>query len=56
MWFEYADDFTGFGVVVREEAGLHDDILYTFTLNSPEEFFEFDAGTVDQIMEGFRFA
>ena len=55
VWFEYADDFTGFAVVVREEAGLHDDVLYTFTLNSPEEFFEFDVDTVDQLLEGFRF-
>ena len=55
LWFEYADDFTGFPVVVREEAALRDNVLVSFTLISPEEFFAFDESQVATVIASFRF-
>ena len=55
LWFEYADDFTGFPVVIREEAALRDNVLVSFTLNSPEEFFTFDRSQVVLVTASFRF-
>ena len=56
LWFEYADDFTGFPVVVREEAVLRDNVLVSFTLISPEEFSAFDASQVAVVIQSFTFA
>ena len=55
VWFEYADDFTGFPVVIREEAVLRDNVLVAFTLISPEEFFAFDESQVAIVISTFRF-
>ncbi len=56
VWFEYADDFTGFAVVIREQALLRDNVLVTFTLNSPEEFFAFDRSQAEVVIDSFRFS
>ncbi len=56
LWFEYAEEFDGFPVVIREQAALRDDLLTTFTLISPVEFFEFDQGQAVAVIESFRFA
>lgn len=56
IWFEYADDFTGFPVVIREQSLLRDNVLVTFTLNAPEEFFAFDRSQVEITIDSFRFS
>jgi len=56
LWFEYAEEFDGFPIVIREQAALHEDLLTTFTLISPVEFFEFDQGQAAAVVESFRFA
>ena len=56
LWFEYADVFDGFTIVRREQVALRDDLLVTFTLTSPEEFFEFDQPQTAAVIEGFRFS
>ena len=56
LWFEYAEDFDGFPIAVREEVALREDLLVTFTLISPVEFFEFDVGRATLVGDGFRFA
>ena len=56
LWFEYAEAFEGFPTAVREQVALRDDVLYTFTLISPVEFFEFDVGQVVQVITSFRFS
>ncbi|MGI9648535.1 MAG: hypothetical protein ACR2OI_08455 [Acidimicrobiia bacterium] len=55
LWFEYADNIDGFPTVIREEAALREDLLVTFTLISPVEFFEFDAGQGSLVVDTFRF-
>ena len=54
-WFEYADSVDGFPVVIREEAAVRDNVLVSFTLNSPEEFFAFDRSQVAIVIASFRF-
>lgn len=56
LWFEYAEDFDGFPIVRREQVALRDDLLVTFTLTSPEEFFEFDQPQTAAVIESFRFS
>jgi hypothetical protein len=56
IWFEYADDLDGFAVVIREQAALRENLLLTFTLISPVEFFEYDARQADLVTESFRFS
>ena len=56
VWFEYFDEFEGFQVVFREQVALEDTLLTTFTLISPVEFFEFDAGQFQQVVESFQFS
>lgn len=56
LWFEYAEDFDGFPIVIREEVALRENLLVSFTLISPVEFFEFDTGQAVQVIDGFRFA
>jgi len=56
VWFEYFDDSDGFPVVFREQVALRDTLLITFTLISPVEFFEFDAGQFQQVVESFQFS
>jgi hypothetical protein len=56
LWFEYAEEFDGFPIVIREQAALHEDLLTTFTLISPVEFFEFDKGQAAAAVESFRFS
>jgi len=55
-WFEYADVFDGFPIVRREQVALRDDLLVTFTLTSPVEFFEFDQAQTAAVIESFRFS
>ena len=55
-WFEYADVFDGFPIVRREQVALRDDLLVTFTLTSPVEFFEFDQTQTAAVIESFRFS
>lgn len=55
-WFEYADVFDGFPIVRREQVALRDDLLVTFTLTSPEEFFEFDQPQAAAVIESFQFS
>ena len=55
LWFEYADTVDGFAVVIREEAALRENVLVSFTLNSPEEFFAFDRSQVATVIASFRF-
>jgi hypothetical protein len=56
LWFEYAEEFDGFPIVIREQAALRGDLLTTFTLISPVEFFEFDQGPAAAVVESFRFS
>jgi hypothetical protein len=56
LWFDYAEEFDGFPIVIREQAALHEDLLTTFTLISPVEFFEFDQGWAAAVVESFRFS
>ena len=56
LWFEYSEEFDGFPVVIREQVALRDSLLVTFTLISPVEFFEFDAGQMQTVIESFRFS
>ena len=56
LWFEYAEGIDGFPSVIREEAALREDLLTTFTLISPVEFFEFDGEQVALVIDGFRFS
>ena len=56
MWFEYAEEFDGFPIVIREQVALRDDLLTTFTLISPVEFFEFDQGQAAAVISSFRFS
>jgi hypothetical protein len=56
LWFEYAEEFDGFPIAVREQVALRDDLLVTLTLISPVEFFEFDVARVVRVIESFRFA
>lgn len=55
LWFEYAEEIDGFPTVIREEVALREDLLATFTLISPVEFFEFDDGQAVLVIDGFRF-
>lgn len=55
LWFEYSEAFEGFPMVVREEAALRENLLVTFTLISPVEFFEFDEGQAVLVIDTFRF-
>jgi len=56
LWFEYAEEFDGFAIVIREQAALQEDLLTTFRLISPVEFFGFDQGQAAAVIESFRFA
>jgi hypothetical protein len=56
LWFEYTEAFDGFPIVVREEAALRENLLVTFTLISPVEFFEFDVDQAVLVVDTFRFA
>lgn len=55
LWFEYADEITGFPVVIREEVVLRDNVTVGFTLISPEEFFAFDVSQAEAVIDTFRF-
>ncbi len=55
VWFEYADEFNGLPIVIREQVALRETLLVTFTLISPVEFFEFDATQFEMVVESFRF-
>lgn len=55
VWFEYAEEFDGFSIVIREQVALRDDVLVTTTLISPVEFFEFDVGQFETFIESFQF-
>jgi hypothetical protein len=56
LWFEYAEEYDGFPIVIREQVALRDDLLITFRLISPVEFFEFDKGNAAAVVESFRFS
>lgn len=56
LWFQYAEDFDGFPTVIREQVALREDVLVSFTLISPVEFFEFDVDQAVQVVDSFRFA
>lgn len=55
LWFEYSEAFDGFPTAIREQVVLRADLLVTFTLISPVEFFEFDVENAVQVIQSFRF-
>lgn len=55
VWFQYSEELDGFPTVIREQVALRETMLVTFTLISPVEFFEFEAGLFEQLVASFQF-
>jgi len=52
-WFAYVESFDGFEVVQRQEATVSQGTLVTFTLISPIDFYDFEAGRAVDVIGTF---